>query len=657
MSEDADNNDKELNYLRKRVEHLEGINRWHMDALGMLNSMEEVHGDAAQLRNPLKIFASTRLYLKRIVDFKVTAFLTVNEEDSSFTLIDSDDVNEEYGLEGIVDSLIDKGEFAWALGQNRPVEVRSVVSPCRIVLHVLTTKSRMRGMFLGIFMEDEGALSSPMQNLMSIVLNNSAYALESAALYSLISEHNQSLEKMVVQRTRELEFQYAHDSLTGLPNRARFQDLLEQAMQHVCGGSGLVAVMLIDLDMFKRINDTLGHGAGDQLLRTVAKRLKASLRDSDNDASAAYDISQLNLILARLGSDEFAIMLSDIDSIDPITHVIQSIVESLSKNIELEGQEIYTTCSIGISIYPKDGDDSDTLLKHADAAMYHAKRLGRNHYQFYADEINEASFAHLKMENQLRFAIERDEFFLLYQPKVDVVSGKVVGMEALIRWEHPEMGVVSPAEFIPVAEYTCLMTIIGEYVLRTACEQIRDWLNAGFDNFRMAVNLSPQQFRQNDLLERVSATVAEVGIDPHYLEVEITEGAIMVDVDAAIDTMQALHDLGIALSIDDFGTGYSSLSYLKRFPIDTLKIDRAFVRDITTNSDDASIVIAIIGMAHNMGLKVIAEGVETNSQLTFLQALKCDEIQGFLYSPAVSADQFTEMFLSERSLGQTNFSL
>ncbi|HEA26164.1 MAG TPA: bifunctional diguanylate cyclase/phosphodiesterase, partial [Ectothiorhodospiraceae bacterium] len=357
------------------------------------------------------------------------------------------------------------------------------------------------------------------------------------------------------------------------------------------------------------------------------------------------------------GSDEFAIMLSDIDSIDPITHVIQSIVESLSKNIELEGQEIYTTCSIGISIYPKDGDDSDTLLKHADAAMYHAKRLGRNHYQFYADEINEASFAHLKMENQLRFAIERDEFFLLYQPKVDVVSGKVVGMEALIRWEHPEMGVVSPAEFIPVAEYTGLMTIIGEYVLRTACEQVRDWLNAGFDNFRMAVNLSPQQFRQNDLLERVSATVAEVGIDPHYLEVEITEGAIMVDVDAAIDTMQALHDLGIALSIDDFGTGYSSLSYLKRFPIDTLKIDRAFVNDVTTNSDDASIVIAIIGMAHNMGLKVIAEGVETNSQLTFLQALKCDEIQGFLYSPAVSADQFTEMFLSERSLGQTNFSL
>lgn len=655
MSEDTDNNDKELSYLRKRVEHLEVVNRWHMDALGMLNSMEEVHGDASQLRNPQKIFAATRLYLKRIVDFRITAFLTINEEDSSFTLIDSDDTKDAYNLTGIVDSLIDKGEFAWALGQNRPVEVRSGISSDRIILHVLTTKSRMRGMFLGILMAENSALSSPTQNLMSIILNNSAYALESAALYTLISEHNQSLEKLVDQRTRELEFQYAHDSLTGLPNRVLFQDHLEQAMEHARGGDGLVVVMLIDLDMFKRINDTLGHGAGDRLLKVIAERLKAALRDSD--ALAAYDPGRLNLTLARLGGDEFAIMLSEIDSIEPITHVIQRIVESLSKNIDLEGENIYTTCSIGISIYPKDGDDTDTLIKHADAAMYHAKQLGRNHYQFYAEEISKASFAHLKMENQLRFAIKRNEFFLLYQPKVDVVSGKMVGMEALIRWEHPEMGVVSPVEFIPVAEYTGLITVIGEYVLRTACEQARDWLHAGFDNFRIAVNLSPQQFRQHDLLEHISATVAEVGIDPHYLEVEITEGAIMDDVDAAIVTMQSLHDLGIALSIDDFGTGYSSLSYLKRFPIDTLKIDRAFVRDITTNSDDASIVIAIIGMAHNMGLKVIAEGVETNSQLTFLQALKCDEIQGYLYSRPVSADKFTEMFLAERSIGQANFSL
>jgi diguanylate cyclase (GGDEF)-like protein len=646
MSDSVDKKDQELHYLRKRVGHLETINRWHMDALGLLTLMEEVHGDASLLRDPVTIFASTRQYLKRVVDFHLTAFFTVNEEDSSFNLNDVDVAADAYGLNEITDNLIEKGEFSWALTQNRPVEVRSSVSPYRIILHVLTTKTRVRGMFLGIVKDEGMVFSSPMQNLISIILSNSAYALESAALYQMINGHNQSLEKLVVQRTRELEYQYAHDSLTGLPNRLLFQDRLEQAMARVHSDAGLVVVMLIDLDMFKRINDTLGHAAGDQLLQVVAARLKSSLCDENSPGD--LDMGRLNLTLARLGGDEFAILLSEVDTIDVIPHVIQRIVASLSQNIELAGHEIYTTCSIGISLYPKDGEDTDTLLKNADAAMYHAKRLGRNHYQFYAQEINEASFHHLKLENQLRFAIEREEFFLLYQPKIDLHTGKVTGMEALVRWDHPEMGVVSPAEFIPIAEYTGLITAIDECVLRAACEQVRDWLQAGFDGFRMAVNLSPQQFRQHDMLARMIAIINEEGIEPRYLEVEITEGAIMEDVEAAIVTMQRLHDLGIALSIDDFGTGYSSLSFLKHFPIDTLKIDRSFVNDITTDSDDASIVIAIIGMAHNMGLKVIAEGVETESQLVFLRALKCDEIQGFLISHPVTSDKFVEFFRRER---------
>lgn len=646
---------RELAYLRKRVDHLESINRWHLNALGMLNSMEEVHGDATQQRDPIQIYSSTRFYLKRIAAFHVIAFLSVNEEDSSFSLVESDDEKDEYQLNTIVEELINKGEFAWALGQNHPVEVKSITSPHRIILHIITTKTRVRGMFLGIVKDESEAFSSPVQNLMSIILNSSAYALESSALYRLINEQNHSLEKQVEQRTRELEYQYAHDSLTSLPNRLLFQNRLEQAMACACKTDSLVVVMLIDLDMFKRINDTLGHGAGDLLLRIVAERLKAALRDSD--ALSSFDISRLDLTLARLGGDEFAIMLSDIDTLDPIPHVIKRIVESLSENIELKGHEIYTTCSIGVSIYPKDGDDIDTLLKHADAAMYHAKRLGRNHYQFYDDEINEASFEHLKMENQLRFALEREEFFLLYQPKIDIVSGKMVGMEALIRWEHPEMGIVSPAEFIPVAEYTGLITNIGDYVLRVACEQIKTWIQMGFDDFRLAVNLSPQQFRQQDLMGNINTIVKEVGIEHKYLEVEITEGAIIDDVEAAIVTMQSLHDLGIALSIDDFGTGYSSLSYLKRFPIDTLKVDRAFVRDIIDNSDDASIVAAIVSMAHKMGLKVIAEGVETGQQLAFLQDLKCDEIQGFLISRPVPADELTQTFLSERLVGQKSLLL
>ncbi|MCW8826283.1 MAG: EAL domain-containing protein [Gammaproteobacteria bacterium] len=656
MTLDDNNHDEnELDFLRKRVEHLESVNRWHLNALSMLTSMEGVHGNAMQMRDPRIIFSTTRLYLQRIVDFDVMAFLAINEDDSSFSLIDSDDADNEFGLDEIIDNLINKGEFAWALSQNHPVEVRSEISPYRVILHMLTTKTRVRGMFLGIVKDVNTAFSSPAQNMMSIILNSSAYALESSELYRMISGHNQNLEEQIAKRTSELEFQYVHDSLTGLPNRFLFQDRLEQAMIRAQGMGHLVVVMLIDLDMFKRINDSFGHSAGDQLLIIVAERLRQCLLASD--ALSDNDKGYLNLTLARLGGDEFAVMLADVDSIDPVNLIIKRIVETLSKNVELEGEEIYTTCSIGVSVFPKDGYNTDTLIKNADAAMYHAKRLGRNHYQFYTEELNEASYAHLKLENQLRFAIERNEFFLVYQPKIDVFSGRIVGMEALIRWDHPEMGIISPAEFIPVAEYTGLINTIGEYVLITACTQVKEWLNAGFDNFRMAINLSPQQFRQHGLLERIKEIVTRVGVDPRYLEVEITEGAIIDDVDAAIVTMQSLHDLGIALSIDDFGTGYSSLSYLKRFPIDSLKIDQSFVRDITVDSDDASIVIAIIGMAHSMGLKVIAEGVETNSQLTFLQALKCDEIQGFLYSPPVSPEHFPEMFTSDKSFGQSHLGL
>jgi len=639
---------RELEHLRERVDYLESVNRWHMDALGMLTSLEDVHGDSLVIRDPAKIFSATRQYLKRTASFRIIAFMIINEEDASFELADSDAGRDKKWLLEVIDNLIDKGEFAWVLNQNRPVEVCCDGSPCRILLHVLATRARVRGMFVGVVDDASQLPSAPTQNLISIILNNCAYALESAALYTLISEQNQNLERTVERRTRELEYQYAHDSLTGLPNRLLFQDRVEQAMQRSRDREAIVVVMIIDLDMFKRINDTLGHAAGDQLLKVVAERLRSCLREGD--ALNAFDHERLNLTVARLGGDEFAILLSEIDSIDPINHVTRRIIESLSSSVELEGEEIFTTCSIGISIYPRDGRDTDTLLKNADVAMYHAKHQGRNNYQFYAQEINETSFHHLKLENQLRFAIERNEFLLLYQPKVHVASGKITGMEALIRWDHPELGVVSPVEFIPIAEYTGLITVIGEWVLRTACERVRSWLDEGFDNFRMAVNLSPQQFRQENILQRIESIVKEVGIDPRYLEVEITEGAIMDDVEAAVATMQRLNSSGIGLSIDDFGTGYSSLSYLKRFPIDTLKIDRSFVNDITTDSDDAAIVTAIIAMAHSMGLNVIAEGVETEQQLAFLRALKCDEIQGYLFSRPVAADKFTRMMKSDRRL-------
>ncbi len=639
MTDHHDHSD-DINYLRERVEYLESVNRWHMDALAMLISMEEVHGDATPLRDPMTIFATARQYLGRLADFSVIAFLTVDEEDSSFTMADPGEIPEGLDLNAIVDDLIEHGEFAWALGQNRPVEVKSRLGEQRMLLHVLTTKTRVRGMFLGLLQESGQAFAAPVQNLMSIILNNSAYALESAALYQLISEQNRSLERKVEQRTREMEYQYVHDHLTGLPNRLMFQDRLQQAMVRCHGEDELVAVILIDLDMFKRINDSLGHAAGDQLLQTLGQRLDKVIQ--------AEAFENLELTLARLGGDEFAILVSQSNSIDPLTHLIHHIIEQISCSIELEGEPVYSTCSIGVSLYPQDGRDVDSLLNNAGAAMSHAKRLGRNHYQFYAEEINQQAFHHLKLENQLRLAIERDELFLLYQPKVDLHSGRVVGAEALVRWQHPEMGLVSPGEFIPVAEYTGLITAVGECVFKAACERVREWLDAGFDDFRMGINLSPLQFRQPDLLESMTAIIKQSGIEPRYLEVEITEGTIVEDVEAAIGIMQRLHQLGVAISIDDFGTGYSSLSYLKRFPIDTLKIDRSFVRDITTDSDDASIVVAIIGMAHNMGMNVIAEGVEEAAQLTFLRALKCDEIQGFLVSKPVPSEQFMALMRSDR---------
>ncbi|OOZ39358.1 hypothetical protein BOW53_11930 [Solemya pervernicosa gill symbiont] len=646
MSEDSAHEvEKELERLGRRVEHLEAVNRWHMDSLGMLASMEEFHGDAREIRDPDKIFSITRQYLKRLAEFETIAFMVVEEEDSSFTLINSDVDPAISGLTITIDSLIERGEFAWALNQNRPLQV--VDGDQQLLLHVLATRTRVRGMFVGIIKKETTFPTAPAQNLISIILHNCAYALESSALYSLISEQNQNLEKIVETRTRELEYNYGHDSLTELPNRLMFQDRVEQAMNRVRGAEQIVAVLLIDLDMFKRINDTLGIAAGDQLLVTVADRLMHCL---DNAEVAQFDPDRVGLTIARLGGDEFAVLLSDIDSIDPINYVTRRIIETLSMGVELDANEVFTTCSIGISLYPKDGADSDTLLKNADAAMYHAKRQGRNNYQFYAEEINETSYHHLQLENQLRHAIDREELLLHYQPKVEVTSGRIIGMEALIRWNQPEMGIVSPVVFIPIAEYTGLITVIGEWVLRTACRQVKNWLEQGFDDFRMSVNLSPQQFRQADILQRILSIVESEEVEPRYLEVEITEGAIMDDVDAAIETMQQLNDAGIALSIDDFGTGYSSLSYLKRFPINTLKIDRSFVNDITSDPDDAAIVTAIIAMAHSMGLNVIAEGVETDEQLAFLRALKCDEIQGYLFSPPLPVERFNELLNSDKRL-------
>jgi diguanylate cyclase (GGDEF)-like protein/PAS domain S-box-containing protein len=434
----------------------------------------------------------------------------------------------------------------------------------------------------------------------------------------------------------QLEHQANYDTLTELPNRNLLQDRLSQALAYVRRHERGLAVLFIDLDYFKNINDSLGHNAGDRLLKQVAARLVGCVREGDT--------------VSRQGGDEFVIVLSDIAAEEDVTLVTQKILKVMSDSFDAEGHQLYVTCSIGIALYPKDGEDAETLLKNADAALYRAKDLGRNNAQFYTAEMNVKALERLILENSLHHALDRNEFLLHYQPQVDLRTGEITGMEALVRWQHPELGLIPPARFIPVAEESGVIVPLGEWVLRTACAQNKAWQLAGLKPVCVAVNLSARQFKQQDMVEVVTRILKETELDSTYLELELTESLIMQNVEATIATLGRLKAMGIKLSIDDFGTGYSSLSYLKRFPIDTLKIDQSFVRNITTDPDDAAIVKTIISMAHDMQLRVIAEGVETEEQKSFLHLRHCDEIQGYFFSRPVPAEAFEALLREVRCL-------
>lgn len=440
-----------------------------------------------------------------------------------------------------------------------------------------------------------------------------------------------------------------YDTLTELPNRVMFKEHLGKALARARRRNNLVAVLLLDLDRFKRINDTLGHSVGDQLLREVAGRLLQSVRREDMVARHSFDDTATSV--ARLGGDEFAIMLTDLESVQAAAKVARRTLDTLSAPISLDAQEVFATASIGITVFPFDGEDVDTLLKNADTAMYHAKSEGRNNYQYYTKSMNASAFENLALENSLRRALERGEFELYYQPQVDLDSGEIVGVEALIRWQHPELGMVSPVQFIPLALETGLIVPMDEWGLRTACQQAKAWQDAGLRPMRVSVNLSSYQFRQKKLVELVARILSETRLDPQYLDVELTESTIMQNAEETVKTLHELNEMGIKLSVDDFGTGYSSLSYLKRFPLDTLKIDRSFIKDITTDPDDEALTRAILAMSNSLKLRVIAEGVETEEQLEFLRVNGCDEFQGYLFSRPVRATEIAEMLRTGRRYG------
>jgi diguanylate cyclase (GGDEF)-like protein len=461
--------------------------------------------------------------------------------------------------------------------------------------------------------------------------NDEELAFSFAHSLSLVLDNAREIEE--VKRARQsLDYMAHFDALTDLPNRTLLKDRSEQAISHAQRNGGMVGILFLDLDNFKWVNDAIGHTLGDVLLKSVAHRISDCLRHGDT--------------AARLGGDEFIVMLPDISDTQDAAKVASKILEALTPPFDIDQHKIFASVSIGISIYPNNSKNMDGLLADADGAMYHAKKLGKNNYQFFTPEMNSSAQNYMKLEKHLRRSLEQDELVLYYQPQVDIETGSIIGVEALIRWFSPELGMVAPGDFIPFAEETGLIVPIGAWVLKTACTQARFWQQNGLP-VRVAVNLSSRQFHQvqnqqqsrHPLLDAVVNALDETGLSPDLLELEITEGILMQHLDTTLEILNTLKKKGVRLSVDDFGTGYSSLSYLKRFPIDTLKIDKSFVNDITTDPSDKAIVAAITVMAQQLKLEVVAEGVETEAQLEFLRELRCQYVQGYYFSKPLPVDE------------------
>lgn len=465
------------------------------------------------------------------------------------------------------------------------------------------------------------------------------------SLGPLVSEEGQFTIAVVrdMRESKDYEAQIlhqaTHDALTGLPNRTLFHTQLNRAMIQAERDESLLAVIFLDLDGFKHINDTLGHDWGDKLLKQIAQHISGAMRRND--------------IVARQGGDEFTIMLQGVKHVDDVIAAARKLLAAVSEPVHLREMDFHPTASLGITIFPLDDTDAEHLLRNADTAMYRAKEAGRNGFQFYTPEMNAQAQERLEIETDLRRAIAQQEFVLHYQAQVDVASGRIIGAEALLRWNHPEKGLVPPPKFIPVAEESGLIVPIGEWVLREACRQLRAWQDAAMPPLRIAVNLSARQFRETNLPQRIANIMAECGLEKRdALEVEITESMLMKNVDVAQDILKQLFDMGVMISVDDFGTGYSSLSYLQRFSLHALKVDQSFVRDIESGADGKVITGVIVDLAHKLKLKVIAEGVETLAQLQYLAQIGCDEIQGYYFSPPIAAAAFETLVREGRVMRQ-----
>ncbi len=488
----------------------------------------------------------------------------------------------------------------------------------------LFVQGRVVGIMIFISLEKE-TFTPEFAELLQRLVDNVSFALEN---FDRADEKTKADER--------IEYLASHDSLTDLPNREMFNGMLRRAIDSAARYQRQFALLFIDLDRFKVINDSLGHDAGDMLLVEIGSRLRRALRSSD--------------VVARLGGDEFVVILEEAAERHEVERISGELLSVLSQPLQLSGHECHTTASIGIAMYPSDGADIQTLTKNADMAMYLAKEDGKNGFRFFTKEIKTQSIERLRLESALRRALERDQFSLHYQPKIDMASGQITGVEALLRWNHPDLGTVSPGQFIPLAEETGLIVPIGRWVLKEACAQNMAWQRCGLRPVTVAVNLSPRQFADPHLLQDVDEALLASGMSPVLLQLEVTESMVMRNVSRAIKVLDAIQSRGIRLAIDDFGTGYSSMSLMKQFPIDTIKIDRSFVRDLPVDTEDQAIAQAIISMGKALGMTVIAEGVETVEQETFLRNHACDEMQGFLFSRPLPAKQMADLLRTESRL-------
>jgi diguanylate cyclase (GGDEF)-like protein/PAS domain S-box-containing protein len=493
--------------------------------------------------------------------------------------------------------------------------------PARDPMEMAVEQNRTVGLTLNCVLIRRDGFESPIEDSAAPIHDRAGRVIGAVIVFHDVS----AARAMSLQMTYSAQ----HDLVTNLPNRLLLSDRISQAISLARRQRRPLAVLFLDLDRFKTINDSLGHAAGDSLLQSVSKRLLASIRRSDT--------------VSRQGGDEFVILLSEITHPEDAATSARQILHSLSAPHSVGGQDLHVLGSIGISLYPEDGQDAEALIKNADTAMYHAKENGRNNFQFFKQEMNLKAVDRQLLESSMNRALEREEFLLHYQPKVNLKSGAITGAEALLRWQHPERGLTFPDHFIPIAEDCGLVVQIGRWVLRESCRQAREWQDAGLPCKRVSVNVSAIEFRDKGFVESVRTILAETGLEPRYLDLELTEGVLMDDVESTAAVLQALKALGVHLAVDDFGTGYSSLSYLRQFPIDVLKIDQSFIQQISADPYDSAIVSAIIDMGKNLNQRVIAEGVETHEQLAFLQARRCEEGQGYLFSRPVAAAQFAQL--------------